>query len=110
MRPSEAGTLTPASVFAVYSNGRRKAGRPPKVHHWEIVCEICRDERGFPVNLRPTPFWHPKAELLAIAKRHNAEHHAALATGKCATEDCDVHGGTALRALRDARPKKGATN
>lgn len=64
--------LTPASVWPVYSNGRRKFGRPPAVHHWEIGCELCPD-----LDLRPSPFWEPKKKLLAIAAAHNTEMHHA---------------------------------
>ena len=62
-----------AEVWPEYSNGRRKLGRTPKVHHWEIGCNACAT-----VDLRPDRFWHSKAELLKIAAEHNEKVHGVM--------------------------------
>ena len=61
-----------ATVTPNYSHGRRKFGRPPKVHHWDIACDECPG-----VNLRPSRFWEPKKRLLEIAAEHNRVAHPA---------------------------------
>ena len=62
-----------ATVTPNYSHGRRKFGRPPKVHHWDIACDECPG-----VNLRPSRFWEPKKRLLEIAAEHNRVAHPVL--------------------------------
>jgi hypothetical protein len=94
-----------ATVTPNYSHGRRKFGRPPKVHHWDIACDECPG-----VNLRPSRFWEPKKRLLEIAAEHNRVAHPVLSAldgaqrgTPCATCDAREEAviDTILAALRE---------